>query len=109
MCPVMGLGVVGKKPVGVSGGADTVVAGTTVVVDGILTVVAGIVVTLPGRVTVTAGKTLVTAGIVTVFAGTVRGIVTVTVVALAQAPKAMTTRRSERNKAIKNLAFIFAS
>ena len=67
------------------------------------TVVAGIVVILPGRVTVTAGKVVVTAGIVTVVADTV------TVRVLAQALKPMTTRSSERNNEINNLAFILSS
>ena len=104
MCVVMLVGVVGKKPLGVcASGGDIVVAGNIVMLDGILIVVAGIVVLLLGRVTVTAGKVLVTAGIVTVFAGTVKAMV------LAQAPKAMTIRSSERNNAINNLVFIFFS
>ena len=104
MCPVMFIGLADKKPLGVlTSGADIVVAGNTVTVDGIVTVIAGIVVTLPGRVTVTAGRMLVTAGIVTVFSGTVR------VVLVAQAPKPMITRSSERNNAINNLVFILFS
>jgi UPF0716 family protein affecting phage T7 exclusion len=104
MCEVMLMGVVGKKPTGVStSGGTKVVSGNTVVLAGMTTVVAAIVVILPGRVTVTAGRTLVTAGIVTVFAGTV------TVVALEQAPNAMTTRISERNDVSNNLVFMFPS
>jgi UPF0716 family protein affecting phage T7 exclusion len=98
------IGLVGKKPAGVStSGGAIVVSGYTVTLDGMTIVVAGIVVILPGRVTVTAGRTLVTAGIVTVFAGTLK------VVVLAQAPNAMTTRSSERNDASNNLVFIFFS